>query len=133
MTMKGIAPQFVVPDVVQAAEYYRDVLGFEILGYFLDPPVFAMVGRDDVEIQFGKSDGAPPEPNAARRRAGLDAYVWVEDVDSLAEELKASGARILEGPVTREYGMREIVIQDLFGFTLAFGSESPAHPASSNP
>jgi len=27
-----IAPQFVVPDVVKAAEYYRDFLGFKILG-----------------------------------------------------------------------------------------------------
>jgi hypothetical protein len=34
-----ISPQFVVPDVVAAAEYYRDVLRFRTLGYFLDPPV----------------------------------------------------------------------------------------------
>jgi hypothetical protein len=41
-----------VPDVVTAAEYYRDVLGFRILGYFLDPPVYAIVARDSVEIHF---------------------------------------------------------------------------------
>jgi len=51
-----MAPQFVVPDVVAAAEYYRDKFGFEILGYFLDPPVFAIVRRDSAEIHFGKSD-----------------------------------------------------------------------------
>jgi len=27
-----ISPVFIVPDVVAAAEYYRDVLGFRILG-----------------------------------------------------------------------------------------------------
>ncbi len=44
----GIAPFFLVADVVRAAEYYRDKLGFTIRGYFFeDPPVFAMVGRDD--------------------------------------------------------------------------------------
>jgi hypothetical protein len=59
-----ISPQFVVPDVVVAAEYYRRVLGFRILGYFLDPPVFAIVARDSVEIQFGRADGeTPPSPN----------------------------------------------------------------------
>jgi hypothetical protein len=42
---EDIVPQFVVPDVVRTAEYYRDVLGFTILGYFLDPPVYAMVRR----------------------------------------------------------------------------------------
>jgi catechol 2,3-dioxygenase-like lactoylglutathione lyase family enzyme len=35
-----------VPDVVATAEFYRDKLGFELLGYFLDPPVYAMVRRD---------------------------------------------------------------------------------------
>jgi hypothetical protein len=66
-----ICPQFVVPD---AAEYYRDVFGFRILGYFLDPPVFAMVGRDTAEIHFGKADGgALLSPNVSRRSIGLDA------------------------------------------------------------
>ena len=41
-----ISPEFIVADVVAAAEYYRDVFGFKSLGYFLDPPVYAMVGRD---------------------------------------------------------------------------------------
>jgi len=27
-------PQFTVPDVVRTSEYYRDVLGFEIAGYW---------------------------------------------------------------------------------------------------
>ena len=27
-------PQFAVPDLVQTAEYYRDVLGFQIAGYW---------------------------------------------------------------------------------------------------
>jgi catechol 2,3-dioxygenase-like lactoylglutathione lyase family enzyme len=39
-----VSPQFIVPDVTSAAEYYRDVLGFRILGYFQDPPVFAQAG-----------------------------------------------------------------------------------------
>ena len=53
-----ISPQFVVPDVIAAAEYYRDILGFRISGYFPDPPVFAMVARDTAEIHFGKADGS---------------------------------------------------------------------------
>ena len=84
-----ISSQFVVPDVIAAAEYYRDVLGFRILGYFLDPPVFAMVARDTAEIHFGKADnGAQPSPNVARRSMGLDAYIWVNDLDLLYAELK---------------------------------------------
>lgn len=50
-----VAPPFVVTDVMKTAEFYRDSLGFKILDYFLDPPVYAMVERDDVEIHFGKA------------------------------------------------------------------------------
>jgi len=122
----AVAPRFVVPDVVKAAEYYRDVLGFEIVGFFRDPPVLALVSRDDVEIHFGRGEGSAA---AGSPRGGdvLDAYIWVGDVDVLAQELKKRGARIIEGPVDRDYGMREIVVQDPDGFRLAFGS----HPGAS--
>jgi hypothetical protein len=42
-----VAPQFTVPDVVAAARYYGDVLGFENRGFFGDPPVdFNRSSRD---------------------------------------------------------------------------------------
>jgi hypothetical protein len=44
----GIAPQLVVPNVVATAEYYRDVLGFVINGYYLDPPVYTIVERNGI-------------------------------------------------------------------------------------
>lgn len=51
--LNGIAPTFVVPDVVKTAEFYHDMLGFEILGYFAEPLVYAMIARDSAEIHFG--------------------------------------------------------------------------------
>lgn len=121
-----ISPQFVVPNVVAAAEYYRDVLGFRILGYFLDPPVFAMVARDTVEIHFGKaSDGVVPSPNSERRGRGLglDAYIWVNDLDPLHEELKGRGAKIIEPPALRVYKCYEMVVEDNYGFRLCFSMD----------
>ena len=122
--LKMVNPQFVVPDVVAAAEHYRDVFGFKILGYFLDPPVFAMVARDDVEIQFGKTDtGATASPNCTRSKLGLDAYIWVNDLDTLFAELKDRGAKILETPVLRIYKCYEMVVEDNFGYRLAFSMD----------
>jgi len=40
-----VAPQFTVPDVVAAASYYCDILGFENRGFFGDPPT-----RDGTKI-----------------------------------------------------------------------------------
>lgn len=120
-----VSPQFVVPDVTSAAEYYRDVLGFRILGYFQDPPVFAMVARDAVEIHFGKADdGAAASPNVLRRRGlGLDAYIWVNDLDALHAELKGRGAKIIEAPAVRVYKCYEMVVEDNFGFHLCFSMD----------
>jgi hypothetical protein len=89
---KAICPHFVVP--VATAEHYRDVLGFQIMGHWLDPPVFAIVARDDIEIQFGKSDnGALPSPNIVRRESSLDAYIWVNDLDALYAELQGEARK----------------------------------------
>jgi catechol 2,3-dioxygenase-like lactoylglutathione lyase family enzyme len=124
-----IAPQFLVPDVVAAAEYYRDVLGFHIRGYFLDPPVYAIVGRDSVEIHFGRAaTDSAASPNIQRREGSLDAYIWVNDLDPLYEELKKLGAKIIEPPETRIYKCYEMVVEDNFGFRLAFGMDISTQP-----
>lgn len=119
---KRLAPQLVVPDVVSTAEYYRDELGFKILGYFAAPPVFAMVERDDVEIHFGKIDeGSSLQMNdSVRRGLGTDIYIWVSDIDAIFEELKAKNVQIVEGPTKRIYDCIEIVVKDCNGFQLVF-------------
>jgi catechol 2,3-dioxygenase-like lactoylglutathione lyase family enzyme len=122
---QGVNPHFVVPDVVAAAEYYRDVFGFTIHGLFFEPPVFAIVGRDDVVIQFGRvDDGEVVAPNRKRREEALDAYVWVDDVDALHAELKSKAAKILEEPVLRFYKCYELVVEDLNGYVLVFAHDT---------
>ncbi len=118
----GLAPQFVVPDVVTTAEFYRDKLGFKILGFFLDPPVFAMVRRGTAEIHFGKSDdGAMQVNETVRHGLGTDAYIFVDGIAELYEELVANGIEIVEGPVKRVYDCVEITIRDCNGFQIVFG------------
>jgi uncharacterized glyoxalase superfamily protein PhnB len=127
---KSVSPHFVVPDVVASEEHYRDFLGFKILSYFLDPPVFAVVARDDVVIHFGKSDnGALPSPNVTRRSIGLDAYIWVNDLDALYAELQGRGAKIIEPPAMRVYKCYELVVEDNFGFRLCFSLDTSSLPS----
>ena len=116
---EAAVPQFTVPDVVRTAEYYRDVLGFQISGYWATPPVFAIVTRDRIEFFFNRADRSPVR--TGRSEGAYDAYLHVVGVDALAIELRARGAEILEGPVTQVYGQRELVIRDCNGLVLAFG------------
>lgn len=119
--LKSIAPQLVASDVVATAEYYRDVLGFKILGYFAEPPVYSMVARDGVEIHFGKAESAGTS-NTKVRSGSFDVYIWVSDIEAMFEELSTSGADILEGPVKRVYESTEIVVRDCNGFVLTFAN-----------
>jgi hypothetical protein len=122
---EAAVPQFTVSDIVHTAEYYRDVLGFQIAGYWGEPPVFAIVWRDKVEVFFSRADQS--EVKTGRARFAYDAYVRIRGVEGLAAELRTKGADIIEGPVAREYRQREVVIRDCNGLIICFGEEVRFH------
>ena len=121
-------PQFTVIDLVRTAEYYRDVLGFEIAGYWdgeqmtaepaATPPYFAIVSRDDVQIFLNRADGT--SVRTGRSEVAYDVYFSVTEVDRLARELREHGADILDGPEDRVYGQRELIIRECNGLIFAF-------------
>jgi uncharacterized glyoxalase superfamily protein PhnB len=121
VVLKSVAPQIVVENVVATAEYYRDVLGFEINGFWADPPVYAIVSRGGVEIHFGKSE-KNGSSNSLVRSGSFDLYVWVDDIEGLHEELMSASANVVEGPVKRVYESTEVVVKDLNGYVLVFAS-----------
>lgn len=122
---RGVAPHFLVEDVVRAAEYYRDRLGFEIGPYFQDPPVFVIVQRDGVAIQLSRMEGGRGGSNRKWKNEAIDAYVWVADVERLHRDLMAKQAAILEGPLLKEYGMKEMDVRDADGYVIRFGEDIP--------
>ena len=125
MAILGITTQLVVADVVKTAEFYRDQLGFKIVDYFLDPPVYAMVERDGIQIHFGKADAdLVQKSNLPLRKVGFDLYLWVTDIEALFEEFSSNDVEIIEPLTTRVYGNVEFSIRDLNGFKLVFGQES---------
>lgn len=128
--LQSIVPQFTVLDVVRTAEYYRDVWGFRITGYWRDPPVFAIVERDGIELFFNQARPGTTL-RTGRVEGGYDVYLHVRDLDALARGLAERGAEILEGPILREYGQRELVVRDCNGLVLALGEDSaPAAAAT---
>jgi len=118
-----ITPHFTVPDVIAASEYYRNVLGFEVDGFFGDPPVFTMVSRGPIQIYFNQDPSVAGKPRL-RAPVAYDAYIHLTGLDELVDELHTRGATVVEGPVTRVYGMRELVVEDCHGLRIAFGEET---------
>lgn len=117
----GVAPQLIVPDVVQTAEYYRDTFGFSIINYALDPPVYAMVQRDGFQIHFAKADTTEFATNEQHRRGTTDLILWVPEIDSFFAELKQRNADIVEKITLRSYGSREFIVRDCNGYKILIG------------
>ena len=117
----GIAPQLVVRDVKKSAEYYRDTLGFALIGLVLEPPVYAMVERDGFQVHFAKSDTQDIKRNKDYRSISHDFIIWVPEIQSFFDEVVSKNAKILEGITLKPYGSREFVIEDCDGHKILVG------------
>jgi len=99
----------------------KDKLGFECLGKWQDPPVYAIVARDQQAIHFRCAE--PPTANPDKYRDELlDAYLFVEDADALYAEYTAQGVEFTRGLANMPWHSREFVVKDCDGRLLAFGA-----------
>jgi catechol 2,3-dioxygenase-like lactoylglutathione lyase family enzyme len=118
--LTGLAPVFVVPEVQQALDWYRDKLGFDVENWEPAPATYGYARRDGWTIHV--SHGEPARPNHEVVQPDLyDVYLFTDDVAALHAEFTASGVDILHEPIERPWRMREIRVQDPFGYILAFG------------
>lgn len=119
----GVAPALLVTDVFQTAEYYRDVLGFGFDRIDGNPPSFVIVHRDGVRLMFRQPrNGAPPPSNETVIPEFADVFLYVDDVEALAAELRAKGADIVHGPTHRPiWNGKELAVRDCNGRVLLFG------------
>src|SRR5882724_6924267 len=86
--IRQIAPQFFTTDIPGTLAYYKDKLGFECVGTWQDPPVYAIVARDQRAIHFSCAE--PPIANPDKYPDELlDAYLFIEDADALYAEYAA--------------------------------------------
>lgn len=125
------SPVLGVRNVRQAAEYYRDVLGFSldpVEGVFqpsADEPggVYAIVKRAGVWIHFQIRRG--DFEIRKRQPIEIDAYIYVDSLDAVYADLQKRGAKIIQPPAVAPYGLREIMVEDLNGYRLTFGEFVP--------
>ena len=119
--IRQIAPQFFTIDIPATLAYYKDKLGFECVGTWQDPPVYAIVARDRQTIHFRCAE--PPTANAGKYSDELlDAYIFIEDADALYGEYAARGVEFARGLANMPWQSREFVVKDCDGRLLAFGA-----------
>jgi catechol 2,3-dioxygenase-like lactoylglutathione lyase family enzyme len=118
------SPILLVADVVKAAAYYDDKLGFRAPRFWGEPPTFCIPQRDRCTVmlnQVGRDAGYRANASFDGR---FDVYFDVDDADALFAEYRAKGADIVCEPEDQPYMMREFQVRDLDGHLLAFGHDT---------
>jgi uncharacterized glyoxalase superfamily protein PhnB len=98
-------PELPVADVERAQQHYKDALGFEI-GWLYPDKGIGSVSRGRVVIFLRKR--MPPFEPAIH-------WVYAEDIDATFQELKSSGANIVEPLEKKPWGLRQFTVEDLDG------------------
>jgi predicted enzyme related to lactoylglutathione lyase len=99
-----LVPELPVTDVERAQQHYRDALGFEI--GWLHPDGIGAVSRGNVAIFFRKT--TPPFDAAVH-------WVFADDIDATYNELKSTGANIVEPLEKKPWGLRQFTVEDIDG------------------
>ena len=119
--IRRIAPQFFTMDIPATLAYYKDKLGFECLSTWQNPPVYAIVARDQHAIHFRCAEPATANPDKYSEEL-LDAYLSIEDADALYAEYVVRGVEFTRELGNMPWGAREFVVKDCDGRLLAFGA-----------
>lgn len=115
-------PTLAVEDVGASARWYSEVLGFGT--------VFVLPGADGepvlAHLRWRKYADVLLVPDGSdssdRKGVGVSLSFLATDssVDAMAERLAGRGVALDEGPVTRAWNTREIVVADPDGYRLVF-------------
>jgi len=122
LQVAGTVTLLQVFDMPTSLRFYRDLLGFEVIGRSQpeDTCGWAWLRLDDAEVMLNTAyddDLRPPHPDAERQKAHEDTtlYFGCPDVDGAYTFLRSQGIEATE-PKTAYYGMRQVSFQDPDGY-----------------
>jgi len=103
----------VVADIPAAVDFYTSKLGFSLSFTWGEPPTFAGVMLDHVQMFLQKGTPSP----------GCSVFFAIGNADELHEFHHGNGVEVVDPPADREYGIRDYTIRDLHGYHLSFGHQ----------
>ena len=119
-----------VRDLAASVAFYRDVVGLEhrftdagYAEFATGPTRLALYERRRAEWLTGRA--VAPGPAA-------EVVLVVDDVDAVADALRARGVTPLSGPADRPWGHRTLHVADPDGFVVEFAQEIPRGRARRN-
>lgn len=110
----GATPVLPVTDIARSLPFWEGALGFRKVFAFGDPPEYAGIVRDDIEVHLVRC----PEPTAVRWAA---CRVQCERVEALHDACQQLGIVPPAGALAeRRWGSREFFVQEPGGAAITF-------------
>ncbi len=125
LQIRSLVPTLTVNDLKQSLKFYRDGLGFavseemkdggEVKGVMLDAGGFNLgIAQDDFAKGRDRVKGV-----------GMRLYLETDqDINAIAQQAKAAGITLLEGPAPLAWGPMGITVTDPDGFKLTISNKS---------
>jgi uncharacterized glyoxalase superfamily protein PhnB len=127
MEYKDLMPNLMVKDVNKTVDFYKNILGFNILqtvpesGNF----VFAIANAGGVLISFQEENSIKdeyPQLNSFAQGGGITLYIHITDVNELFERIK-NKAKIAKELHKTFYGSTDFAVEDCNGYILTFSQQ----------
>lgn len=110
-----VFPQLRMTDWQRSRRFYIDGLGFTVdweHRFYPGSPVFTQITREGLSLFLTE--------HAGDCQVGGAAYLVVDNVDALYEEIRERGIEVVEPPTDTSWGRREMTLKDPDGNTLRF-------------
>lgn len=130
--VRGVCTLVLVFDMPTSLKFYRDVLGFDVVGTSDDDAgdnvdrCYLRLGKTELMLNgMYEADNRPPRPDKARSAAHSDTclYFSCPDVDAAYRHLRAKGVAVKQ-PTVAAYGMKQLYVLDPDGYNLCFQWEA---------
>lgn len=120
LRLRDIAPSFTASDLQRSIAFYRDVLGFVVGDEWRgDDGVLQGCEMRAGTVLFMLSQDDFTKGRDRKKGIGTRLHCsTAQDIDRLAEEIKARGGTLDQEPTDMEWGQRVFMISDPDGFKL---------------
>jgi len=117
--LEGTRLILAVRDLRAATDFYVNALGFR-RDFGDESDGWSWLSRDNVRVGLGECPDAVPAVELGDH--SYVAYINVDDIDGLYDELVSREVPIRNAPETKPWGMREFGLQTPDGHRMTFGS-----------
>jgi len=130
--MSWLIPYLMVQDAGKAAQFYRDVFGFEALGEAKDEHgnvMHAEMRYKDIVIMCGTNPNHSTKTKAPAHAFStpITLYLYCEDVDAKYAHIKQAKAHIITELEDSFWGDRNFTVADLDGNAWCFATNIATH------